>query len=211
MNNNSYTGVCFCKETNGHPDSFDPTELVSFIKTIPNVKIVWHQSDVQLSEPNALAERIQDNQLDRIVIAGKSPGYLKLIFSGAMAIAGKDPGNVFLASFNELGIISKKDTPFSKAILASVIYNLSIDEIISNEDVSVNANTAVIGAGIADIQSALEIADGGNKVFLIERSATIGGHMAMFDKTFPMLECAACILIPKMVQEDQHPNIELLL
>lgn len=211
MNINSYTGVCFCKETNGHSDSFDPTELVSFIKTIPNVKIVWHQSDVQLSEPNALAERIQDNQLDRIVIAGKSPGHLKSFFSRAMSLAAKDPGNISLASFNEFGIISKKDTPFAKAILASVIYDISIDEIIFAEDVSVNPNTVVIGAGIAGIQAALEIADGGNKVFLIERTATIGGHMAMFDKTFPMLDCAACILTPKMVQVDQHPNIELLL
>lgn len=73
-----------------------------------------------------------------------------------------------------------------------------------------NENTLVIGGGIAGIQSSLEIANAGKKVYLLEKSGTIGGHMAMFDKTFPTLDCAACILTPKMVEVGQHPNIELL-
>lgn len=71
-------------------------------------------------------------------------------------------------------------------------------------------DTLVIGGGIAGIQASLEIANAGKKVYLLERSGTIGGHMAMFDKTFPTLDCAACILTPKMVEVGQHPNIELL-
>jgi heterodisulfide reductase subunit A len=70
--------------------------------------------------------------------------------------------------------------------------------------------TLVIGGGIAGIQAALEIANSGNKVFLVEKTGSIGGHMAMFDKTFPTLDCAACILTPKMVDVGQHPNIEVL-
>ncbi|MCK5839936.1 MAG: CoB--CoM heterodisulfide reductase iron-sulfur subunit A family protein, partial [Bacteroidales bacterium] len=71
-------------------------------------------------------------------------------------------------------------------------------------------DTLVIGGGIAGIQAALEIANGNLKVFLVEKTGTIGGHMAMFDKTFPTLDCAACILTPKMVEVGQHSNIELL-
>ncbi|MCK4344386.1 MAG: CoB--CoM heterodisulfide reductase iron-sulfur subunit A family protein, partial [Bacteroidales bacterium] len=64
--------------------------------------------------------------------------------------------------------------------------------------------------GIAGIQASLEIANGNQKVYLVERTGTLGGHMAMFDKTFPTLDCAACILTPKMVEVGQHPNIEIL-
>ncbi len=74
----------------------------------------------------------------------------------------------------------------------------------------VHPDTLVIGAGIAGIQASLEIANAGNKVFLVEKSGTIGGHMAMFDKTFPTLDCAACILTPKMVAVGQHTKINLL-
>jgi len=80
----------------------------------------------------------------------------------------------------------------------------------TGRDFPVNDATLVIGGGIAGIQAALEIADAGRKVYLLEKSATIGGHMAMFDKTFPTLDCAACILTPKMVEVGQHPNIEML-
>jgi len=68
----------------------------------------------------------------------------------------------------------------------------------------------VIGGGIAGIQSALDIADAGFKVYLVERSPSIGGRMSQLDKTFPTLDCSACILTPKMVDVSRHPNIELL-
>jgi len=68
----------------------------------------------------------------------------------------------------------------------------------------------IIGGGIAGIQSALDIADAGFKVYLVERSPSIGGRMSQLDKTFPTLDCSACILTPKMVDAGRHPNIELL-
>jgi heterodisulfide reductase subunit A len=68
----------------------------------------------------------------------------------------------------------------------------------------------VIGAGIAGIQSALDIADAGFKVYLVEREPSIGGHMSQLDKTFPTLDCSACIMTPKMVDVARHPNIELM-
>jgi heterodisulfide reductase subunit A len=73
-----------------------------------------------------------------------------------------------------------------------------------------NTATLVIGGGVAGIQAALEIAESGHKVYIVERTGTIGGRMAMFDKTFPTLDCAACILTPKMVAVGQSANIELL-
>ncbi len=67
----------------------------------------------------------------------------------------------------------------------------------------------IIGGGIAGIQSALDIADAGFRVYLVERSPSIGGRMSPLDKTFPTLDCSACILTPKMVDAGRHPNIEL--
>ena len=68
----------------------------------------------------------------------------------------------------------------------------------------------VIGAGIAGIQAALDIADAGFKVYLVERDPSIGGHMSQLDKTFPTLDCSACIMTPKMVDVARHPNVEML-
>lgn len=68
----------------------------------------------------------------------------------------------------------------------------------------------VIGAGIAGMQAALDIADAGFKVYLVEREPSIGGHMSQLDKTFPTLDCSACIMTPKMVDVARHPNIEML-
>jgi heterodisulfide reductase subunit A len=68
----------------------------------------------------------------------------------------------------------------------------------------------VIGGGIAGIQAALDIADAGFQVYLVERSPSIGGRMSQLDKTFPTLDCSACILTPKMVDAGRHPNIQLL-
>jgi heterodisulfide reductase subunit A len=68
----------------------------------------------------------------------------------------------------------------------------------------------IIGGGIAGIQSALDLADQGFKVYLVEKNPSIGGKMAQLDKTFPTLDCAACIMTPKMVDAGRHPNIELL-
>ena len=65
----------------------------------------------------------------------------------------------------------------------------------------------VVGGGIAGIHAALTLANAGKQVYLVEREPTIGGHMAKFDKTFPTLDCAACILTPKMTAVKQHPNI----
>ncbi len=68
----------------------------------------------------------------------------------------------------------------------------------------------IIGGGISGVQAALDLADAGIKVYLVERTSSIGGHMAQLDKTFPTNDCAMCILSPKLVAAARHPNIELL-
>ncbi len=67
----------------------------------------------------------------------------------------------------------------------------------------------VVGAGIAGIQSALDLADMGYKVYLVENGPSIGGAMAQLDKTFPTNDCSMCIMAPKLVEVGRHPNIKL--
>ena len=76
--------------------------------------------------------------------------------------------------------------------------------------VKVNPATLVVGGGIAGLQATLELADAGYPVYLVEREPSIGGHMAQFDKTFPTLDCSACILTPKMSEVGQHENVTML-
>ncbi len=73
-----------------------------------------------------------------------------------------------------------------------------------------NDQVLVIGGGIAGIQTALDLADSGARVILVERSPSIGGKMAALDKNFPTLDCSICIEAPKLSEVEQHPNIELL-
>jgi heterodisulfide reductase subunit A len=81
--------------------------------------------------------------------------------------------------------------------------------VLRDSDLTVVPEALVIGAGIAGMQAALEIADKGFRVHLVERAPFIGGHMAQLDKTFPTLDCSACIITPRMAETANHPNIHL--
>jgi len=210
MNGNSNFGVCFCEYTNGHPQSFNLFALISYIQNLSAVSAIWFERDLILSNNTNIVQTIRKNNIDRILIIGNRPGYLKAFFSGAMRSAGSDHSAVFLFSLLDHGIYTKGDQDRARAMISGIIYNTPYMPVHPKDDLPFFPDTVIIGAGIAGIQASLEIANGGHKVHLIEKSSSIGGHMAMFDKTFPTLDCAACILTPKMVEVGQHPNIDLL-
>jgi heterodisulfide reductase subunit A len=126
-----------------------------------------------------------------------------------MAEAGKDPDAVRLASFREHGAHLEDAVERAKAVVTCAVLGVPFDAAAIAGGLEVNPATLVIGGGVAGIQAALEISNAGKEVYLVEKTGTIGGHMAMFDKTFPTLDCAACILTPKMVSVGQDPNIHL--
>jgi heterodisulfide reductase subunit A len=104
----------------------------------------------------------------------------------------------------------KEATEKAKALVSAAVRRVYYHQPLEAREVSINPNTLVVGGGIAGIQAALKIADSEHKVYLVERQPSIGGHMAQLDKTFPTLDCSACILTPKMTQVGSHPYIELL-
>jgi heterodisulfide reductase subunit A len=105
---------------------------------------------------------------------------------------------------------NKEDaTRKAKALVHAAVERVFFHRPLETRKVPVDSRVLVLGAGIAGISAALTMANAGKKVFLVEKEPTIGGHMAKFDKTFPTLDCAACILTPKMSQVKAHPNITL--
>ncbi len=200
-------GVFLCQSG---PDSVNYESVANYARNLPEVELVRQVAAHPRPDPSRLSEEIRVRQLDRVVLAASSPGRLKPAFTRAMALAGRDPTEVRLASFREHGGGGSNLTERAKAIVACASRGVPFSLAAASELVPVNRATLVVGGGVGGIQAALEIADAGEKVYLVERSGTIGGHMAMFDKTFPTLDCAACILTPKMVAVGQHESIELM-
>ncbi|MCX6286088.1 MAG: CoB--CoM heterodisulfide reductase iron-sulfur subunit A family protein [Bacteroidetes bacterium] len=209
MRSKEITGLFFYNHSGLYPDPIDYSELIRYSYLFENVAKAYTYSDFIWNEKNIL-KKIEENNFKRIIIAGLIPGTVKALFSKAMALAGKDPEKVLLASFNDYCTGTLFNPERLKIVLASIISGIPYEFTGIPDELPVNNATLVVGGGISGIQAALEIAYSNNLVYLVEKSGTIGGKMATFDKTFPTLDCAACILTPKMVEVNQHPNIRLM-
>jgi heterodisulfide reductase subunit A2 len=157
---------------------------------------------------------IQELGLTRVVVAACSPHLHEQTFRAACKRAGLNPYLCELVSIREQDSWVHTDheaaTEKAKALISGGVERVLRHEPLEPLHVPIRPATLVVGGGIAGIQAALEIADAGFPVYLVEREPSIGGHMAQFDKTFPTLDCAACILTPRMVSVGMHPNITLL-
>jgi len=156
---------------------------------------------------------IEEHNLSGIVVSACSPRMHEPTFRKAAAAAGLNPYLVEMANIREhcSWVHRDKEEATEKAI---VLMRAAIAKLILNTPLfpgvsGVTKRALVIGGGIAGIQTALDIADAGFETDIVEISPTIGGKMAQLDKTFPTLDCSACILTPKMVDAAQHDNITL--
>ncbi|MBP7691960.1 MAG: CoB--CoM heterodisulfide reductase iron-sulfur subunit A family protein [Anaerolineales bacterium] len=156
---------------------------------------------------------IHELGLTRVVVAACSPHLHEGTFRGACQRAGLNPYLCELVSIREQVAWVHTDkhaaTDKAKAMVSGGVERVIENRPLEPLHVPIHPATLVVGAGIAGIQAALEIADAGFPVHLVEREPSIGGHMSQFDKTFPTLDCAACILTPRMVQAGVHPRINL--
>ena len=135
-------------------------------------------------------------------------------FRSACGRGGLNPFLMAMANIREhcswVTVDPEAATDKAKALIHGAVLRAPYLEPLERHDVPVHPATLVIGGGIAGIQASLEVAGAGRPVILVEKSPSIGGHMARFDKTFPTLDCSACILTPKMVSVAQSPNITLM-
>ncbi len=158
---------------------------------------------------NAIAE----HKLSGIVVCSCSPRMHETTFRKTAAAAGLNPYMVEIANIREQCSWVHKDklTGTEKAIILgrTAIAKVNLNAPLTPGESPVTKRALVIGGGIAGIQTALDIADAGFEVDIVEKQPTIGGKMAQLDKTFPTLDCAACILTPKMVDVAQHEKIRI--
>ncbi|ACV62230.1 4Fe-4S ferredoxin iron-sulfur binding domain protein [Desulfofarcimen acetoxidans DSM 771] len=206
--------VCWCGSNIG--GVVDVARLAAEAGKFP---YVVHSVDYKYtcSEPGQkmIVDAIKEHRLDRVVIAACSPRLHEQTFRKTIARAGLNPYLLEIANIREhcSWVHSKEpEKATEKAIdlvrrAVAKVVNL---EPLSESSIPITKRALVIGGGIAGIQTALDIADAGHKVVLLEKEPTIGGKMVMLDKTFPTMDCSACISTPKMVAVAEHPNIELL-
>lgn len=161
----------------------------------------------------AIRSAIKEHELDGVVVAACSPRMHEPTFRKAAAAAGINPYMVEIANIREQcsWIHRDKAAVTEKAIILgrTAIAKVHLNAPLIAGETEVVKRALVIGGGIAGLQTALDIAEAGFPVDVVERKPTIGGKMAQLDKTFPTLDCAACILTPKMVEAAQHENINL--
>ena len=160
-----------------------------------------------------IKEAVKEHNLTGIVVCSCSPRMHEATFRKTAAAAGLNPYMVEIANIREQCSWVHKDMPIGteKAIILgkAAIAKVNLNAPLTPGESPVTKRALVIGGGIAGIQTALDIADAGFEVDIVEKKPTIGGKMAQLDKTFPTLDCAACILTPKMVDVAQHEKIRI--
>jgi heterodisulfide reductase subunit A len=190
-------------------------EVAEFVRGLKNV-VVARDYKFMCSDPGQemIESDIKAFDLNRVVVASCSPRLHEKTFQGACQRAGLNPYLFQMASVREMvsWVTENEDdaTRKAKTLAAAAINRVNYHESLASREVGVHPDVLVVGGGITGMQASLDIADSGHKVYLVERDPTIGGHMLQFDKTFPTLDCAACIGTPKMVSVGQHPNIVLM-
>ena len=161
-----------------------------------------------------IKDAIRDMSLDSVVVAACSPAMHETTFRRTVEAAGLNPFRCEIANIREQCSWPHRDEPEKATEKALEIIKASVEKVRKNQALSplsvpVTGEALVIGAGIAGMQAALDIADAGCEVTLVERLPYIGGHMAQLSETFPTLDCSQCILTPKSSEVGSHPKIDL--
>ncbi len=190
-------------------------EVAAFVRKLPNV-VVARDYKFMCSDPGQemIENDIKEFGLNRVVVASCSPRLHEKTFQGACQRAGLNPYMFQMASVREQvsWVTESEDeaTRKAKTLAAAAVNRVGHHHELQTREVAVHPDVLIIGGGIAGMQAALDIGNSGHKAYLVEKDTTLGGHMLQFDKTFPTLDCAACIGTPKMVEVAQNQNIELL-
>jgi len=208
------TGVYICHCGNNIAGTVDVAQVSQYASGLDSV-VVARDYKFMCSEPgqDMIKQDIKELGLSRVVVASCSPLMHEPTFRRVCEQAGLNRYLFQMANIREqcswVTEDNEKATEKAKALVQAAVRRVSYHEPLEIREVPVSSNTLIIGGGIAGIQAALEIANTKHKVYLVEREPSIGGHMVQLDKTFPTLDCSACILTPKMSEVGSHPYIDL--
>lgn len=194
----------------------DVEEVTNYARTLPNVVYAVHNR-YTCSDPGQeeIRKAIKEYKLNRVVVAACSPRLHEPTFRRCVAEAGLNPYLFEMANIREFSSWCHPSTPKeatekAKDLVKMAVAKARLLQPLKPLEVPVIQKALVLGGGIAGINAALDLAEMGFKVYLIEKKESIGGHMAQLDKTFPTLDCSICIEGPRMVDVARHPNIEII-
>jgi len=208
-------GVYVCHCGSNIAATVDVEAVSEFAKGLPHVTVARNYK-YMCSDPGQemIREDIRNLKLNRVVVASCSPLLHERTYRNVCESVGLNRYLFEMANIREhcSWVTEDRDkaTEKAKALVSAAVRRVYHQEPLQIREVPINPNTLVAGGGIAGIQAALEIANSKHKVYLVEREPSIGGHMSQLDKTFPTLDCSACILTPKMSDVGSHPYIELM-
>ncbi len=209
-------GVFVCDCGLNIAGSLDTEEVRKYAESLPDV-VVSVRNRYTCSEPGQqeVKKTIIENKINRVVVASCTPRLHESTFRTCISEAGLNPYLLEMGSIREhcswvhlhdREAATKKAKDIVKISTARARLLQAQNEI----EIPVTDAALVIGGGVAGIQSALDLADAGHQVYLVEEQASIGGVMATLDKTFPTMDCSICVLGPKMMDVGRHPRIKLL-
>lgn len=207
-------GVYICHCGSNIADKVDVAAVRDFAAGLEGV-VVGRDYKYMCADPGQelIRKDIRELEVNRVVVASCSPRLHEPTFRRACAAAGLNGYLMEMANIREQCSWVTEDkgqaTQKARRLVASAVRKAAFNRPLEDRFVSVNPDTLVVGGGIAGIEAALKIAESGHVVHLVEREPSIGGNMAKFDKTFPTMDCAACILTPKMVAAGQNENMRL--
>lgn len=211
----SRIGVFLCHCGSNIAATVDIAAVAEAAKSFANVVYV-DDNKYTCSEPGQLSVKtaIEEHNLDRIVIGSCSPRMHEQTFRKMLTETALNPYMLEIANLREQCSWVHKDKAegTAKSIDLVRMAAAKVDRNIPlfTSQIPVTKRALVIGGGIAGIQAALDIADAGFPVTLVEKEPSIGGKMVMLDKTFPTMDCSACICAPKMNEVGAHPNVEIM-
>jgi heterodisulfide reductase subunit A len=209
-------GVYVCHCGLNIAGSVDCADVAKFAGTLPHVVLAQDNRYTCSDQGQAgIKNDIKEHKLNRVVVASCSPRLHEPTFRKACEEAGLNKYLFEMANIREhcswVHLYDKAaGTEKAKDLVKMAVAKAVLLEPEEEVEVPINRKTLVIGGGVAGIQAALDLADTGYKVSLVEKEPSIGGMMARIDKTFPTMDCSICILAPKMSDAGHHPNIELL-
>ena len=208
-------GVFICWCGSNIAATVDVVKVAETMKSEPGV--VFSANYQYMCSENGqqlIKQAIKEHNLTGIVVGSCSPRMHEATFRKTAEAAGLNPYMVEIANIREHCSWIHKDideaTEKAIVLVRTAIAKVKLNAPLMAGESPVVKRALVIGGGIAGIQAALDIADAGFEVDIVEKNATIGGRMAQLDKTFPTLDCSACILTPKMVDCAQHEKIDIL-